>query len=255
MEYPATSKTLAYLACVAGSSLAVAYPMIRNEVEIVEGGAGTNESLVFFILVVVAAAFMVMAIRRGLSHYLYVMTEYMSILVLPFFVVTLVTSSLLLGAGASIALLAAKLSERWNMFPLFESYVISVCIASIMGITFAPVPLIVLLMLLSVYDIIAVKKTGYMKRLAEDVIENRGPQMVTFSSRADEVSIGLADIIFPCAFAVSAAISASIYVGIAAILLSMAGLWIMFSRPSKEGMPALPYGSLGVAAYLLSLLA
>lgn len=111
-----------------------------------------------------------------------------------------------------------------------------------------------LLLLLSVYDFVAVKKTKHMIRMAEDVISQEGPQLIRFSSEGDEILIGLADIIFPSALFVSVYLTEGIWVSVLTSIATVIGLIILFKGPIDEGMPAIPFVSLGIAGYLIGIL-
>ncbi len=94
----------------------------------------------------------------------------------------------LAGAGMAIAtgvglvlsvaatVLLAKYPE-WYVVDIL-GVLLSAGIASIFGISLEPVPVILLLILLAVYDAISVYRTKHMLTLAEGVIENRMPIMV-----------------------------------------------------------------------------
>jgi len=85
-----------------------------------------------------------------------------------------VGGGLLLSVGATVLL--AKYPE-WYVVDVL-GVLLSAGIASIFGISLEPVPVILLLILLAVYDAISVYRTKHMLTLAEGVIENRMPIMV-----------------------------------------------------------------------------
>jgi presenilin-like A22 family membrane protease len=165
------------------------------------------------------------------------------------------TNNPLLGLlASSLALIIKLYFGDKEAVGLIASTIISIGIASIIGITFGPVPLIILLLLLSVYDFIAVKKTKHMIRMAEDVIREKGPQLLSFSSGKDEIIIGLADIIFPSALFVSVYLNDGILIAIMTSIASIIGLILLFNGPIEEGMPAIPFISLGIVGYLLGVI-
>jgi len=106
---------------------------------------------------------------------------------------------------------------------------VAVGVTSIVGISFAPGPILVLMIILAVYDAISVYKTKHMIDLADSVMEFNLPVLLvvpkskdyTFIKKKglkeqlasgeerDALFIGLGDIIFPSAFAVSV----SVYLG------------------------------------------
>lgn len=100
---------------------------------------------------------------------------------------------------------------------------VAVGVTSIVGISFAPGPIILLMLILAVYDAISVYKTKHMIDLADNVMEFNLPvllvvpkkknysfmkkeglkEQLASGSERDALFIGLGDIIFPSAFAVS----------------------------------------------------
>ena len=106
---------------------------------------------------------------------------------------------------------------------------VAVGVTSIVGISFAPGPILVLMIILAVYDAISVYKTKHMIDLADSVMEFNLPvllvvpkskdysfmkkkglkEQLASGEERDALFIGLGDIIFPSAFAVSV----SVYLG------------------------------------------
>ncbi|PKL60401.1 MAG: hypothetical protein CVV33_02865 [Methanomicrobiales archaeon HGW-Methanomicrobiales-4] len=86
---------------------------------------------------------------------------------------------LLLAVGATLMLIRYP---EWYVVDIL-GVLLSAGIASIFGISLEPVPVILLLILLAVYDAISVYRTKHMLTLAEGVIENRMPIMVVVPKR------------------------------------------------------------------------
>jgi len=100
---------------------------------------------------------------------------------------------------------------------------VSVGVTSIIGISFAPGPILLLMVILAVYDAISVYKTKHMIDLADSVMEFNLPVLLVVPKKLpyslrkkkglkeqlasgeerEALFIGLGDIIFPSAFAVS----------------------------------------------------
>lgn len=104
--------------------------------------------------------------------FIYVFTGLLSLTGLDLTVSTAI--GLILSVGATALL--AKYPE-WYVVDVL-GVLLSAGIASIFGISLEPVPVILLLILLAVYDAISVYRTKHMLTLAEGVIENRMPIMV-----------------------------------------------------------------------------
>jgi presenilin-like A22 family membrane protease len=93
---------------------------------------------------------------------------------------TVVTAGgLIIAVGATILLIRFP---EWYVVDVL-GVLLSAGIASIFGISLEPVPVILLLILLAVYDAISVYRTKHMLTLAEGVIENRMPIMVVVPKR------------------------------------------------------------------------
>ena len=133
--------------------------------------------------------------------------------------------------------------------------------AAIFGISLSPIPVIVLLILLIVYDYVAVHKTKHMLTLADGVMQQKMPIMflvpktLKYSYRRDGLStkgdksersaymIGMGDMIMPGILVVSAQVYAEglsvlgiTLPALGALLGSAVGL-ILLSIPMKSGKP------------------
>lgn len=86
---------------------------------------------------------------------------------------------LIFALGATVLLIRYP---EWYIVDIL-GVLLSAGIASIFGISLEPVPVIILLILLAVYDAISVYKTKHMITLAKGVIENRMPIMVVVPKR------------------------------------------------------------------------
>ncbi|MBN1785991.1 MAG: hypothetical protein JW825_03225 [Candidatus Methanofastidiosa archaeon] len=254
-DLKADTRVIFFLILVQIGATLLAWNLLSKDVEFVEGGAGYGTSFAFFVLIIFVTVILLAIIRLGLSRYLYLFTEYFGLFFILLFIAGSLTDSTGFGLLASISVLLIKLKYGENRIVLlFVSLVICIGISSIIGITFGPLPLILLLVLLSIYDFIAVKKTKHMISMAEDVLKKKGPQLLSFSSPTDEIIIGIADIIFPSALFVSVYISEGMPVAIATSFASIVGLMLLFKGPINEGMPAIPFVSLGIVGYIVGIL-
>ena len=214
------------------------------------GSATAAVTVAFFVLMLAATGVVLVLIRMGHSRSLYRFAAYGGIFSVAWFLAALLSGredvAWVLGIAAALAYRFANGAKA----RLAASIFIAVGAATLLGIIFSPGPLIGLLLLLSAYDVIAVRKTRHMVTLATDVMAKGGPQMVQLEHGGTTVSMGLADIIFPSALVVSAALFTSPLAAVLSAVGSHVGLALMFSRMSGEGMPALPYGSVGIVGYL-----
>lgn len=250
----ADALVILFLIIAQAVSLVIALDFISQDIELVEGGAGVETSFLFFILIIFATILLLAIIKLNISKYLYIFTEYFGLFFISLFVASSLLENSLRGLIAALAIIVIKYIGRdKRAIDILSSFILCAGIASIIGMSFGPVPLIMLLLLLSVYDFVAVKKTKHMIRMAEDVIKEKGPQLLRFSSRDEEIVIGLADIIFPSALFVSVYINEGFVVAILTSVASIIGLVLMFRKPLDEGMPAIPFISLGIVGYLIGI--
>lgn len=144
--------------------------------------------------------------------------------------------------------------------------------ASFFGLGFDPAIIIVLLVLLSFYDFVAVYKTKHMVRIAKEMIEKRvvlgfiiPKQLKYFKDKLAKVQpagnfliLGGGDVVFPNLLAVSV-IPSGIIKALIIVLFSLAGLffsyWLLVSQKDSEPIPALPPVALfAIIGYFVSML-
>lgn len=195
--------------------------------------------------------------------------------------VTTIDYALILGtiaAGGATVLLWRY--PEWYVVDIL-GVLLAAGVASMFGISLEPVPVILLLILLSVYDAISVYKTKHMLTLAEGVIEGRMPIMVvvpkkegysfirdgvggSFSPENSDESpkhdraaylMGLGDLIMPSILVTSAAvfvpgggIGMLSLPAIGALIGSLAGLCVLLfavsSGKPQAGLPPLNGGAI-----------
>lgn len=142
--------------------------------------------------------------------------------------------------------------------------------ASFFGLEFSPSMVIVLLLIFSVYDFIAVYKTKHMVLMAKEMIDKKvilgfiiPKELKYFKDGLDKVKpagnfmiLGGGDVVFPCLLAVSV-IPQSFFKSLVIIIFALFGLlfsyWI-FTR-EKEPIPALPpIAMFSIIGYLITLI-
>jgi len=126
-----------------------------------------------------------------------------------------------------------------------------------LGLRFTPEMVILLLLIFSIYDFIAVYKTKHMVRMAEEMVKGQAilgivvPQKISdFSANLKEVRpggkfliLGAGDIVFPLILAVSLipqGISNSLIVAGFSLVGLLVGFLIFISKEVRQPMPALP---------------
>jgi presenilin-like A22 family membrane protease len=141
---------------------------------------------------------------------------------------------------------------------------------SFLGLSFAPSIVVILLLIFSVYDFIAVYKTKHMVLIAKEMIEKKvilgfiiPKEIKFFKNKLKDVKnggnfmiLGGGDVVFPSLLAVSV-VPSGFLKAIVIVLFSLAGSFLsywIFTR-EKEPIPALPpIALLSIIGYLVTLL-
>jgi len=231
-----------------------------------------SNSLIYFAVILGFTAFLLVVSKIWANFlqklmYLLVLVSIYYVLI-PFFGFT----SILL-AIAIVVLLVKK--PNWIVINT-SAFLLSAGIISIFGISLEPLPVIVLLVILAVYDAISVYKTGHMISLADSITKMKLPMLfiIPFSrdfslsdlekSRGKAVFMGVGDVVIPNILVVSAQVfTNSPYIGIIkasalfALLGGVCGLIALIAiMERKEGAhPGLPFLNAGaILGFLLSFL-
>ena len=219
--------------------------LFSYDVVIIEGGEKVSTSFWIFGGVLLISAFILLLIRLKLSRYLYLLTEYGGLFLMAFFIFSLYMSEII-----SVILSACLIALRLTFKP-FKPYAVIILAsgaASLLGSSLRVLPVIVLMVLLSVYDVLAVKKTRHMQIIAQDVFEKQGSQIFVSSDEKETYVLGAADIIFPCVLAVSSYLQYNLPT---AVLTSLFGLIGLTLASRHTDVPALPYASLSIVGFVI----
>ncbi|MCD6111426.1 MAG: hypothetical protein J7K08_07120 [Thermoplasmata archaeon] len=190
--------------------------------------------------------------------------------------------------SASILIVLLRSWPRWWTLDLV-GVLAGAGLISIIGISLAPLPLVVLLLALAVYDAVAVYKTKHMLELAESAVESRMPVMLVFPKRRrfkmpkglgfrkgegrrrEAFFMGLGDVVIPGTLVVSSYVylpqnqmTAGVPFNLFASLLIITGLAlahailiiVLLRGKPQAGLPYLNGGALAglAAAYIIHLL-
>jgi presenilin-like A22 family membrane protease len=157
----------------------------------------------------------------------------------------------------------------------YHNFVLVIGLAGIgaaLGSQIAPREVVLLLMLLSVYDVIAVYWTRHMVKMAESFIgsgvmpgiiisvDKKGPLWVNEVRPSEETAIlGTGDLVLPAILASSALKFMHPIAGISVAVGALAGLFLMhlifFKQKERKPMPALPPIAAGaIGGFLISFL-
>jgi len=229
-------------------------------------------SVYYFLIILIFTAFILVVVRfkQSLIQWLMYILIFISMyyVLYPFLgVFSAIISILLLG------LLVKK--PNWLVIDI-TALLLAAGVTSIFGISLSPLPVIVLLVALAIYDFISVYKTGHMVDLADSITKMKLPMLfvIPFSrsfkfknleeSKDKAVFMGVGDVVIPNILVVSTQVfTESPYVGfikISALLTLIGGViglfLLIYTVERKEGAhPGLPFLNSGViagyAAYLI----
>ncbi|MEM3762136.1 MAG: presenilin family intramembrane aspartyl protease PSH [Archaeoglobaceae archaeon] len=165
-----------------------------------ENPSDVSNSLVYFAMVLAFTAvllFLSKARVNILPAMIYTLTFLaMFYALLPYFGLFAILISFV------ITLLLVK-KPHWIVINI-SAFLLSIGIATMFGISLAPIPVVVLLTILAVYDVISVYKTKHMISLAESVAKINAPMLFVIPRGNEKMMIGVGDIVIPTILAVSA---------------------------------------------------
>lgn len=146
-------------------------------------------------------------------------------------------------------------------------------IGAVLGLSLAPISAVLLLLILSFYDIVAVYKTGHMVRLAENMIKSRAifglviPQKFqNWAKSLDQVRpggefmiLGSGDAVMPLILIASVIRSLGLAGGLIVFLFSLLGLFLTYylfiTQKTRRPMAALPpIAVASIVGYLVALI-
>jgi presenilin-like A22 family membrane protease len=145
-------------------------------------------------------------------------------------------------------------------------------VGAVLGLRIAPETMILLLIIFSAYDFIAVYKTKHMVVMAKEMVEHKAilafiipPKTSDFKGNIAEVKpggkfliLGGGDIVFPlmlCSSLVSRDVFSSLIVGIFSIIGIIFSFFIFINQKERKPIPALPPIALFcILGYLITLI-
>lgn len=163
-----------------------------------ENPADVSNSLLYFVTIIAFTALLLfLAKSKILPAMIYALTFFaMFYALLPYVDLFAFPVSL------AITFLLVK-RPNWLVINI-SAFLLSVGIATIFGISLTPLPVIVLLAILAVYDAISVYKTRHMISLAESVAKINAPMLFVIPRGNEKMMIGVGDIVAPTILTVSA---------------------------------------------------
>lgn len=158
-----------------------------------------SNSVIYFILILLFTALILLLAKsqRFLSGLIYTITLISIFYVLiPFLDIFAIFVAIFITIGL--------IKRPHWMLVNFSAFMLSVGIAAMFGISLEPLPVIVLLLCLALYDAISVYKTKHMLSLADSVTKINAPMVFIIPKGNDKMLMGVGDVVIPAILAVSA---------------------------------------------------
>jgi len=179
--YAAVAATVGLFLLVQLGALALVRPFMDAGYQTVEDPSDPTNSLVYVGAILVATAFMLLALKFGVDQLLQGFIVFASVF-LSFYVFSVVLPPVATVAGTNAVAVAAALVLGAGLLTYPEWYVIDAAgivmgagAAGLFGISFGLLPAVVLLVVLAVYDAVSVYGTEHMLTLASGVMDLRLP--------------------------------------------------------------------------------
>ncbi len=231
-----------------------------------ENPSDVTNSIIYFLLIISFTAVVLVFSKK--SELILKIILYFLIFISVYYILTPFFGDLSLLLALIVTVLLLK---RPNLLIInLSAFLLSVGITSIFGISLEPIPIIVLLIILAIYDFISVYKTKHMIDLADSISEMKLP-LLFILPRKDEGDLknrsysvmGVGDVVIPNMLVVSAQVfSNSDYFLIFKMpaLFSMLGgllalsILLILTEKRPGAYPGLPFINAGaIAGYFASL--
>ena len=215
-------------------------------------------------------------ILKGIFYFAVAWTMWFALIPIFFFFSIPFPSIVSLSLAVIISIILAKYPE-WYVLDI-SGVLMTVGISLIIGIALGPVPVILLLSLLAIYDAISVYKTKHMVSLADNVIQHNLPALFVIPTKSkysyrkvksvtnksgknrvrDAYYMGFGDVMIPGILVIVAARNFGVLSGIFTLAGALAAMILLTAMVNTgKPQPGLPYlngGALaGLLAYLLFL--
>lgn len=168
-------------------------------VKVFENPSDPTNSILYFIAIIVFTAVTLILARsekalKVLMYFLLVLSAFY--VFYPFFGIFSVFPSLLL--------LLALIKKPNNSTINVSAFVLACGVTAMFGISLEPFPVILLMVILAVYDFIAVYKTKHMIDLAESIVNLKLPLLFVIPTDDKPTMLGVGDVVIPNILTVSA---------------------------------------------------
>ncbi len=196
-----------------------------------ENPSEVSNSIYYFLMIIVFTVFILLLAKfKGFLKIIFYSLIFLTYIYAftPFLGITSIPISLLL-----LILLIKK--RNWIIINI-SALLIASTITAIFGISFEPLPAIILLLALAVYDFVAVYKTGHMIKLADSVSELSVPILFVIPRKDKNAIMGVGDAVIPNILAVSAYFfNHCLTQGILTIIFGYIGLIFLMRYIERKG--------------------
>ncbi len=147
-------------------------------------------------------------------------------------------------------------TRHWAIINL-SAVIIGATVTSIFGISMEPIPVMILLSVLALYDYVAVYKTKHMITLADSISEMRIPVVFIIPGKERDAIMGVGDAVMPNILVVSGFVFGNCFlIPLVTFVSGIAGLYLLLrmvekSKEAHPGLPILNFSAIG--GYLLGL--
>jgi presenilin-like A22 family membrane protease len=217
----------------------------RAKVKYFEDGDDVGSSLYIYAILMGGAALLALAMKLKLGRLVFRNLEALIIFLTTFlFLYSVYPSRPLVWAALSLGVLLLKRSyPHWALVTGLSIY-LSAVVGAIIGVSLTVEPVIILMGLLSVYDIVAVNLSSHMSNVVQQVRGTRSAFLVEIPGMKS--AIGVSDLAVPSMFVSSALVYNSAAMALGTGLGGAIGLAAAVVYSSRKGMvPALPFIFLG----------
>lgn len=186
-------------------------------------------------------------------------------------VFSLISNNIIFSMSPAIILVAAVFKEKVVFLHNIGIILAMAGIGAVLGLSLTPVSVVVLLLILSFYDIIAVYKTGHMVKIAEDMIKSQAisgivlPQnikgwtenLARVRPGGEFMILGSGDLIMPLILIASVIRIHGLASGLIVLFFSLLGLsltyYLFVTQRARKPMAALPpIAAMSIVGYLIA---
>lgn len=164
-----------------------------------ENPEDVSNSIIYFILILLFTALVLFLARS--QHFLAGLIYFLTLISIFYVLIPFLD---IFALFIAIFITAALIKKPHWLLVNISAFLLSVGIAAMFGISLEPLPVIVLLAILAVYDAISVYKTKHMLSLADSVTKINAPMVFIIPKGKDKMLMGVGDVVIPAILAVSA---------------------------------------------------